>query len=261
MTSIQEINSYIQPKKDQLINHSLYKKITTVTDLQQFLQVHVFAVWDFMSLLKALQSKLTCTTSPWFASPNPEVRYLINEIVLAEESDITLDGKRLSHFEMYLEAMKKSNTGTENIEAFLNTVQRTDIFSAIKCSTLHDNIKDFLTFTFEVIEAGKPHEIASALTFGREDLIPNMFTEMLKEFKLRFKETDLTELVYYFERHIELDADEHGPMAFEMIAYLCGNDVEKWKETAETAVKALEKRIKLWDAIEELIERKKLVRS
>lgn len=93
MTSINEINSYIQPKKDQLINHSLYKKITTIADLQQFLQVHVYAVWDFMSLLKALQSKLTCTTNPWFASPNPEVRYLINEIVLAEESDLTLDEK------------------------------------------------------------------------------------------------------------------------------------------------------------------------
>lgn len=207
-----------------------------------------------MSLLKALQSKLTCTTSPWFASPNPEVRYLINEIVLAEESDLTLDGRRLSHFEMYLEAMRKSNTSTENIEAFLDSAQATDILSAVKSSVLHPNIKEFLTFTFEVIEAGKPHEIASAFTFGREDLIPNMFTEMLTEFKLRFKNTDLTDLVYYFERHIELDADEHGPMAFEMIAYLCGSDAVKWKKTAEIAVASLEKRIKLWNAIEEIID-------
>lgn len=254
MTSINEINNFTQPKKNELLNHSLYKKITTLSDLQQFLQVHVYAVWDFMSLLKALQSKLTCTTSPWFASPNPEVRYLINEIVLAEESDLTLDGRRLSHFEMYLEAMRKSNTSTENIETFLNSVQATDIFNAIKSSVIHLNIKEFLTFTFEVIEAGKPHEIASAFTFGREDLIPNMFTEMLTEFKLRFKDTDLTDLVYYFERHIELDADEHGPMAFEMIAYLCGSDAVKWKETAEIAVASLEKRIKLWDAIEEIID-------
>jgi len=81
-----------------------------------------------------------------------------------------------------------------------------------------------------------------------------MFTEMLKEFKLRFEDTDLTDLVYYFERHIELDADEHGSMAFEMIAYLCGNDAEKWNETAAIAVASLDKRIKLWDAIEELID-------
>jgi len=107
MTSINEINSYIQPLKSSLVKHALYQKIKTLEDLQVFLQGHVYAVWDFMSLLKALQSKLTCTTSPWFASPNPDVRYLINEIVLAEESDLTLDGKRLSHFEMYVDAMKK----------------------------------------------------------------------------------------------------------------------------------------------------------
>jgi hypothetical protein len=156
---------------------------------------------------------------------------------------------------MYLEAMHKSNTCTQQIETFLKSVQAPDIFNAINLSILHPYIKEFLTFTFEVIAAGKPHEIASAFTFGREDLIPNMFTEMLKEFKLQFKDTDLTDLVYYFERHIELDADEHGPMAFEMIAYLCGNDNVKWQEAAQTAVKSLEKRIRLWDAIEELIDK------
>jgi hypothetical protein len=56
-----------------------------------------------MSLLKALQSKLTCTTTPWFATANPETRYLINEVV-AEESDLTIDGRRQSHYEMYIEA-------------------------------------------------------------------------------------------------------------------------------------------------------------
>jgi hypothetical protein len=67
-----------------------------------------------MSLLKALQSKLTCTT-PWFATTNPQTRYLINEIVVAEESDLTIDGQRSSHYEMYIEAMKAcgaSTTGT-----------------------------------------------------------------------------------------------------------------------------------------------------
>ena len=254
MRSTIEINSYIEPLKSSLARHTLYEKIKTLEHLQVFLQVHVYAVWDFMSLLKALQSKLTCTTSPWFASPNPEVRYLINEIVLAEESDLTHDGKRLSHFEMYVEAMKKSNASTETLEKFLDTVKATDIFSAIKSSELHPNIKEFLTFTFEVIANGKSHEIASAFTFGREDLIPGMFTEMLKEFKSTFQEADLSELVYYFERHIELDADEHGPMAFEMINILCGEDPVKWAETAKTAKESLEKRIKLWDAIEEMIQ-------
>ena len=96
--NIQQINNYIKEEREQLLNHSLYKKIKTINDLHKFLEVHVYAVWDFMSLLKALQQKLTCTTTPWFASENPETRYLINEIVLAEESDISIDGRRLSHF-------------------------------------------------------------------------------------------------------------------------------------------------------------------
>lgn len=254
MQHINHINQSINVYKQQLLQHTLYKKIHTINDLKHFLEGHVYAVWDFMSLLKALQSKLTCTTSPWFASPNPEVRYLINEIVLAEESDVTLYGTRLSHFEMYLQAMEKCGANTLAVSHFLNEVQTKGIFNAINESTLHANIKDFLTFTFETIENGKSHEIAAAFTFGREDLIPNMFTQILNEFKISFPLVDLSELVYYFERHIELDADEHGPMAFEMISYLCGKDAEKWNEVEEISKKALEKRIKLWDAIEELIE-------
>lgn len=252
--NIQTINKSIQPQRELLLHHSLYKQIQTVDDLHHFMEGHVYAVWDFMSLLKALQQKLTCTTTPWFASPNPEMRYLINEIVLAEESDLTLDGKRLSHFEMYLEAMKASGANTTNIETFLDSViSMQNIFVSIKISDLHPKIKEFLNFTFEVIEHGKAHEIAAAFTFGREDLIPDMFSEILKNFQINFPETDLSQLIYYFERHIELDADDHGPMAMQMITELCGQDNQKWKEVEVISIQALEKRIGLWDAIEEHI--------
>ena len=214
----------------------------------------MYAVWDFMSLLKALQSKLTCTTTPWLPIGNPEIRYLINEIVLAEETDLTLEGKRLSHYEMYIDAMKDCGADTSEIENFLQHVIETqNIFVSIKQSDLHPNIKAFLDFTFRVIDEGKPHEIAAAFTFGREDLIPSMFTEILRNFEANFPETDLRKLIYYFERHIELDADEHGPMAMQMIFELCGDDQNKWKEAENVSIQALEKRIGLWDAIEEKI--------
>lgn len=252
--TIHTINKSIQPQRELLLHHSLYKQIQTVDDLRHFMEGHVYAVWDFMSLLKALQQKLTCTTTPWFASPNPEMRYLINEIVLAEESDLTLDGKRLSHFEMYLEAMKASGANTATIETFLDSVvSMQNIFVSIKISDLHLKIKEFLNFTFEVIEHGKAHEIAAAFTFGREDLIPDMFSEILKNFQINFPETDLSQLIYYFERHIELDADDHGPMAMQMITELCGQDTQKWREVEAVSIQALEKRIGLWDAIEEHI--------
>lgn len=252
--NIATINTGIQIQKQQLLNHSLYQKINTVEDLHQFLENHVYAVWDFMSLLKALQNKLTCTSTPWFATPHPETRYLINEIVLAEESDLSIDGRRLSHFEMYLEAMQDCGAKTNNIEHFLEEVNSLqNIFVAIKKSNLHPNIKAFLDFTFKVIEEGKPHKIAAAFTFGREDLIPKMFTEILKNFQSKFPDNDLNKLLYYFERHIELDADEHGPMAMKMITELCGDDSKKWSEVEAISILALEKRIGLWDAIEEQI--------
>ena len=252
--NIDTINKSIQPQKDLLLQHSLYNKVRTIDDLRQFLQGHVYAVWDFMSLLKALQSKLTCTTTPWLPIGNSEVRYLINEIVLAEETDISLDGKRQSHYEMYVDAMKACGASITEIEEFLADVISTqNIYVSIKQSSLHESIKDFLNFTFRIIDQGKPHEIAAAFTFGREDLIPDMFTEILKNFQNNFPETNLDKLLYYFERHIELDGDEHGPMAMQMITDLCGNDADKWKEVEEASKQALEKRIGLWNAIEENI--------
>ncbi len=252
--NIETINASIQTQRNILLNHSLYKKVNHIDDLHRFLESHVYAVWDFMSLLKALQSKLTCTTTPWLPIGNPEIRYLINEIVLAEETDLTLEGKRLSHYEMYIDAMKDCGADTSEIERFLQHVIETqNIFVSIKQSDLHPNIKAFLDFTFRVIDEGKPHEIAAAFTFGREDLIPSMFTEILRNFEANFPETDLRKLIYYFERHIELDADEHGPMAMQMIFELCGDDQNKWKEAENVSVQALEKRIGLWDAIEEKI--------
>ena len=252
--TISLINSKIQSHKDLLLHHSLYEKVKTIDDLHLFLENHIYAVWDFMSLLKALQQKLTCTTTPWFAPPNPETRYLINEIVLAEESDLSYNGTRLSHFEMYIEAMQSCGANTKEVQAFLQkVVENKNIFITIKQSNLHSNIKSFLDFTFKIIEEGKTHKIAAAFTFGREDLIPNMFTAILKNFQKNFPETNLSELIYYFERHIELDTDEHGPMAMQMITELCKEDPIKWAEVEEIAIQSLEKRVGLWDAIEEKI--------
>lgn len=257
--NIETINQKIKFQREKLLQHSLYQSIRTIDDLRQFQETHVYAVWDFMSLLKALQIKLTCVTTPWLPIGNPETRYLINEIVLAEETDLSLDGRRQSHYEMYIEAMETCGADTKPIQSFLeNVIATQNIFVSIKKSDLHPNVKEFLTFTFQVIEQGKPHEIAAAFTFGREDLIPDMFTAILKNFQTNFPETDLSKLIYYFERHIKLDGDEHGPMAMQMIEELCGNSDQKWQEVENISIQSLEKRIGLWNAIEEKILRKEV---
>jgi hypothetical protein len=257
---INNVKTALSNLREQLINHSLYGKIESTEDLSVFLKLHVFAVWDFMSLLKALQQQLTCTSTPWIPIGNPETRFLINEIVLAEETDLNLKGERKSHFEMYLDAMKECNTNTTLIDNFLsdlNTNKNIDI--TIENSNLDEALKAFLRFTFKTIKTGKPHEIAAAFTFGREELIPNMFTEILTKLQHNFPNSNLSQLIYYFQRHIELDEDEHGPMAMKMIEALCNDDDLKWEEVLTVSKIALKVRINLWNAIEKQLQLKRII--
>ena len=255
--NIDYIQDKINNQREKLLKHKLYSNIETINDLQVFTENHIYAVWDFMSLLKALQIKLTCTKTPWVPNSNSQTAYLINEIVLAEETDINQAGERKSHYELYLDAMIDIGARTEKPVKIINEIANSeDIFNTIDNINIHPNIREFLNFTFSVIKEGKPHEIAAIFTFGRENLIPNMFNEILREFEKNVTEGDISKLIYYFERHIELDEDEHGPMALEMVSMLAENDPKKWNEIESISIQALEKRILLWDAINEQIENK-----
>lgn len=250
MKQFEILEAFIKEEKDYLNNHPLYSKINNLDHLRLFTEGHVYAVWDFMSLLKALQIELTCVSIPWFASEFPNTRYLINEIVLAEESDLYIDGSRLSHFEMYLDAMQSMGSNTTYIVDFLIDIKTSkNINLSIENLETDNRIKEFLKFTFNIIETKEPHKIAAAFTFGREDLIPDMFTSILKEIKTNFPESDLDKFIYYFQRHIELDGDEHGPLAFKMIEELAQDDNQKWLDIQSVSKLALQKRIELWDAI------------
>ena len=257
--TVEKINNSIINYRKELLNHSLYSKIKDIEDLRNFTKIHVFAVWDFMSLLKSLQKKLTCVETPWLPNENSQTAYLINEIVLAEETDIDQNGERKSHYELYLDAIKCFGADTNDINRFLSKLNHEDIFNAIKSSNIPKEVKDFLEFTFNIIQEGKPHKVAAAFTFGRENLIPSMFTAILKNFQKNFPEQDISKLIYYFERHIELDEDEHGPMALEMVKELAENDPIKWKEIEEVSIEALKKRIELWNSIENIVTRKNVL--
>ena len=65
---------------------------------------------------------------------------------------------------------------------------------------------------------------------------------------------NLDEFRYYLLRHVELDGDEHGPMATRLTESLCGNDAERWQTVEQAAVAALEARLKFWDAIHQAVK-------
>ena len=237
-----------QSERSQLKNHDLYNSIKTEKHIHIFMENHVFAVWDFMSILKTLQSNLTCVTVPWIPKANGNLSRLINEIVLAEESDVDRYEQHLSHFEMYYQAMKEAGASTTSIDNFLTQLKISDVFTALKSSKAHQPAIDFVTNTFKVLESAPPHIAATMFTLGREEIIPDMFRKIVGKIN-KSSNGKLKSLIYYLDRHIGLDEDEHTPAALKMIKELCNNDESKWEQTVECGKSVMQSRITFWDGI------------
>jgi hypothetical protein len=251
---ITQLKTDIEPLRAQLIAHPLYQNISTIDGLHLFMQHHIFAVWDFMSLLKSLQRMLTCTTLPWMPVGSANTRYLINEIVTGEESDIDEDGIRTSHFELYLKAMDQADCDASAIISLFEQLSKIKEFNiALNNASIPDAAREFVKHTFKVIAGGKSFVQAAVFTFGREDLIPGMFIEMVKKLNNQLP-GKVSTFLYYLERHIEVDGDHHSHLAYDMTAELCGDDDAKWQEATIAVKEALSARIALWDGILEKIK-------
>lgn len=233
--------------REQIINHKVYSAIKDIDDLKVFMQYHIFAVWDFMSLLKSLQNNLTCTSIPWFPKGSADTRHLINEIIVGEESDIDSFGIRKSHFELYLDAMQQCGADTSPIEKFIEVLKNTgDFNTAFTAADTPKEARDFVEYTFKIIGSNKDYLQSAIFTFGREDLIPDMFISIVNDIHYNFPEK-IAIFKYYLERHIEVDGDYHSQLALQMTSNLCGTDDHFWKEAEQATIEALQKRITLWD--------------
>lgn len=211
---------------------------------------HVFAVWDFMSLLKALQQRLTCITVPWTPSleGTGEAGKFVNQIVLGEETDDDGHGGCTSHFDLYYRAMAAFGARTHLMDQLLQAVRSgIPVDEALRDAAFPSSVRKFVQFTFRVIATGDVRRIASAFTYGREDLIPDVFRRIVD--RVGEQSGGLERFRYYLDRHIAVDSGEHGPMAERLMQSLCGDDESRWRSAEEAAIGALTARIELWDGI------------
>jgi hypothetical protein len=212
------------------------------------MQIHVFAVWDFMSLVKRLQSELTSNSLPWMPPVRSRIARFANEVVLGEESDLSPDGKPVSHFELYLRAMDEVRADTTLVRRFITQIplgaKWEDVLEEM---SVPPGVADFVNETLRCAIHGSRVEVVSFFFFGREDVIPAMFERLLRLWGNA--KADVPHFAYYLEGHIELDGDSHGPWAREMLTALAGQSESNWTEATSAAERAITSRIKLWDGV------------
>jgi hypothetical protein len=226
----------------------MYQRINDLGCLREFMQIHVFAVWDFMSLVKRLQMEFTSTRLPWTPPAISEAARFANEIVLGEESDLTSDGQAVSHFELYLRAMDEVGADSGVIRLFLARLSHGMPYeAAFNGLPIPRGIREFVCATLGCALRGSLVEVASYFFFGREDVIPDMFKRLLCLWGKGASE--VPNFAYYLQRHIDLDGNSHGPLAREMLINLAGDDEPIWDEARQAAKRAIKGRLELWDAV------------
>ena len=242
--------------QEQLTNHPLYCAIGNREHLRTFMEHHVFAVWDFMSLIKSAQNLIAPTTIPWVPSNHPRYVHFINQLVSEEESDNMYSNNAYnpprSHFERYLEAMTEVGANTYIISRFISTVRDEGLDAALTIPHIPKAAKQFMTFTFDVIKRNQPHLIVAVLALGRENLVPQLFRSLQQN--LQIDQSNARNLFTYLDRHIQLDEQEHAPIAIKLLQELCAGSSLKQSESMAIAEQALAVRLEFWDGIYRLLD-------
>jgi hypothetical protein len=232
-----------------LLDHPLYADVVSVADLRRFMEDHVFAVWDFMSLLKRLQQDMTCTRVPWFPADNARAARLINDIVIGEETDVDPGGSYVSHLDLYLRAMGDIGASTCQFDTFCSLAQTgVPVQAALARIGAPPHVQTFVAHTMGVANSGTTEEVLAAFFYGREDIIPEMFRRLLQTlYGAKHNDDRLHHFIYYIDRHIELDGDSHGPMGRELLEALVANSPHRTERAMRAACSSIKARIDFWN--------------
>lgn len=242
-------NDYLCSLRAALLDHPLYAQVASVADLRRFMEDHVFAVWDFMSLLKRLQQDMTCIKVPWFPADNAKAARLINDIVIGEETDVDPDGAYVSHLALYLRAMADIGASTRQFEKFRSLVLvGVPVEVALARIGAPRHVQAFVAHTMRLANSGSTEEVLAAFFYGREDIIPEMFRRLLNTlYGAKHNNDRLRHFIYYIDRHIELDGDSHGPKGRELLEDLVMNLPHARERAQRAACRSVKARIGLWN--------------
>jgi Protein of unknown function (DUF3050) len=244
----EQLQNTLAPLRYALLNHPMYAEVNSLSRLREFMQMHVFAVWDFMSLVKRLEGELTSNSLPWTPPHSARLARFTNEVILGEETDLGPDGTPVSHFELYLRAMDEIGADTTLIRSFTAQLALGAAWQELlEDLSVPPAVRDFVSETLGCALHGSIVEVAAAFFFGREDVIPEMFQRLLGLWGNA--KAEVPHFAYYLERHIELDGGSHGPWAQEMLTTLAGRRQGNWQRAASAAQRAIASRIQLWDCV------------
>ena len=238
----------IASTRQRMIEHPVFTAIRDIQDLRIFMETHVFAVWDFMSLVKRLQRDLTCIEVPWLPPRDRHAAQLINQIVLGEETDIGPSGEPVSHLELYLGAMREVGADAARFELFQTALANgATLAGAFDDAAVAPFIREFTGQTLQIAGRAPLLTVMASFFYGREDVIPRMFSSLLEKWRIGAEQAPL--FVYYLKRHIEVDSDEHGPAAKAILAAAIAGDPLRGLQILDAARLSIEARIRLWDGL------------
>jgi Protein of unknown function (DUF3050) len=243
-----DVSEALSTARDALLSHPLYGELNSPERVRIFMKHHVFAVWDFFSLLKRLQCEVTCVSVPWLPRADASHARFITEIVLAEECDESPEGGYVSHFELYLSAMRELGAERRPIEGFLGELGAgTDPLRALESAEIPETVRTFVGHTLRVATQGAPYEVAASFCHGRENLLADVLGSVQAGLGPAVNQAPVFK--HYLDRHVTLDHDLHGPLAVRLLNALCDEDPTRLARADEIAVEAIRARIALWDGV------------
>ena len=118
---------------------------------------------------------------------------------------------------------------------------------ALQSVDIDPAVAQFVRDTLHTALHAPGHSVAAAFLHGRESVIPTMFQRMLDAWGIGVEQAPTFR--YYLQRHIEVDSEDHGPAAENLLERLVDGDPQRQAEVYASAVAAVESRIALWDGL------------